>query len=292
MGPNINLRPMNMDVMTALGLAERGSNKLVDVANEYSDRVRTTAKNKAINEILGLEATGNSQDYRNTLGNRLSQVEGIDPLAALNLIDKKVAPIVAQEQQAYQQGIDSANLVQNADKAQATATYRDKVLAGQQQDRRDTAQYRQDTLKQKEALDDVVQFKIFDENGNINEKNLENYRRFKSTDAKPLDDTTRTKNVAQTSKLMIDQMSDDEIEVYDELSPTERKKVREYYGKYGVLPSMKDKSSWYQSAKPTVDFGEDTNTTATAPETPQGKTIAEEFPDGSVIYTDGTYGMR
>ncbi len=245
-------------------LFNQGMTNIQGVADRYAGRV----KNRAINELLksGAAEGENADAYSSRIGREFAGIEGVDPLTALQLRNVASKPVyereakeLAAEQYENQQAIEGYKINRNIENDLATQEHRSNILTGQQTDREATAGYRKDSLKQKTDLDDVNQFKIFNEDGSINEANLENYRRFRSTDSKPLHSSTIEKNIATTSKLMLEQMTDDEAAVYEDQKPAIRKRIRQYYSKHGIIPAM-EKNFWDDD---TVNFGDDKSQSST-----------------------------
>lgn len=231
-----------------------------------ADRVESRAKNKAINELLQTTPTvGNGETsasqspmaFQNQQQAAMAQIPGVSPLEALNLSSAQSKPYFTAEandlaqsnsdrtfnqnvaNDLFSQGIQNAELVQSADEAHATAKYREDVIAGAAADRDATSQYRTDTLKQKAALDDVNQFKIFNEDGSINEDNLQSYRKYKSTNVKPLDPTTQDKNKASTVKVFDDilfkSLGEDGYKKYQQLPVGDKSRIFDNWKSTGAI---------------------------------------------------------
>ena len=109
-----------------------GMKGLTGAINSYRGRV----KNNAINKILGTEKLidEDAVGYQGRVNTLLGNIDDLDPLQRLNLSTVASKPIYEQElrereaeQQTYDRGVDSAQLVQKADEALATANYRNTV---------------------------------------------------------------------------------------------------------------------------------------------------------------------
>jgi hypothetical protein len=104
----------------SLGLMNSGVNKMVEAANVYSDRIKKRARDNAINEVLGMQLSGDPQAAQAMVLGKLSRIDDMDPVTALGLTQKITAPYYLAEQQRYDRSKDAYN--QGIDYLNATKT--------------------------------------------------------------------------------------------------------------------------------------------------------------------------
>ncbi len=127
----------------ANNMFQSGMKGLTGAIDSYRDRTRKTAINSLLTKPLGEKET--ADDYSNNMRMSLSNIEGIDPLQALNLADAASRPVFAQEaRQVAANQYDDKIMQQDV-----TNAYKDANLVQNQTDAESLAGYRSDTLSQK-----------------------------------------------------------------------------------------------------------------------------------------------
>jgi len=153
--------PKEQNIGQGLEIAQKSFDSatanLVGITQQIQERV----KNEAINEILSMDPIKDPQAYQNALSDRLTHIDGIDPVMALNLARAKTAPAFAErdrEDKLLQQDITNA--------------YKDANLGLEYTKQEDLTQYRADTIEQNDKNSqrsyDKGKFTTFDDdNGSV-----------------------------------------------------------------------------------------------------------------------------
>ena len=264
------------------------------------------------------EPAENALDFRARLLGDTNGIAGMSATERLGVANGLSEPYFKQEQQAQVQaqrdvdsGYKSAQLVQTADAQSATANYRSDVLSGQEQGRTDTRNYRNTVttetnrhnnrmeiptdIREAQQAGYVEDTGRKDKDGNpimgVTEESFARYQDDKKT-AQGQTEATENQIRSQIANRFYTQLGYDEsaLEAFNKLPTDQKEVVLDRFAKTGVIPFSPDTNGFFTKSNAGFDTSPigDGNTTAPA----GSKTVVQTFPDGSVLYSDGTTGTK
>ncbi len=230
-------------------LFNQGVSGIQGAMDSYTGRVR----NRAINDLLTQPSENMTADeYRDNMQMSLSGIDGIDPMKAIGLSNVASKSIYAKEalqreaeQQTYDRGVDSANLVMKADEATATAGYRGSVLTNQANRNNEISRHNKvmevpnDIREATQAGYPSQMTRVRDDGRSdyrLSEEDFTRYQEDKSKashSSRQLDPSTVDKNKAATFKIFDDAMfkalGEDGYKQFQAEKPDVKAKVYKYW---------------------------------------------------------------
>jgi len=290
-------------------------NELLQVAPIQDEQVVGKGSEPMLNVPTGQVYNQSPLDFQQQQQQAFSQVNGIDPLMALGLAQKQATPYFNQEatQQTqsnadrlfgvkqdildetklnneFNQGVANAGLVQTADKIAESKRHNSRMEVPTDIREANQAGY---------ATGEKV-----NKDGSVSKYlTKEDFAKYQQDKAKArfsqrvLDPSTVDKNKASTIKsfddILFKQLGKDGYAEYNKLPASERAELLQYWLDNGVIDfGVTEENTFgaddYGQGKDSKGY---TRQTSSEPNV-KTKTIAKRYPDGSVVYSDGTTGKE